>query len=404
MGREQGAMDQSVYGGKPLKIDRMGNPPSVPSLILASIVVVYFLVTSLAMPRRGPADTTLAVGCVALAVLSLYVVGLGWYVRALRVAIWPDRVDATNGFGQTRSLLRTNIKGYWRNRRAGRIFLVPSDGLTKPIGVSAELLDDPLTRTWFEGLPDLNAQDIKAARKQLETDPRLGATDDERQASFAQMSLVARIVNTPGLVFGSWAMFTGYPFNIPVLGAIAVVLCALAAKFYFGSFLSLDTVRADPRPSVWLTFLFCTVTVGMRGLIDNGVLDWTIALECAGAVGLGVSFLLIARNEDLRTNSMQTCFIVLMLIGFSYGAIVTVNRSFDFTQPEIFRVRVEKSRDGKRIAYSIALDQRAGNLAGTEIQVSRALYNSVRPSEIACVSVSKGALGFRYYVASRCGS
>ena len=368
-------MDQVNFGEQPLKVDRLSTIVRVIVVAGCSGIAMLFFSLAAVGLRDGP-DRGGYPGLIAMIAAAIFILGLGWYTFMRRATIWPDRVEYANGFGATSSLLRSSIKGFRHSSKNERLILIPRDEFAKPISVSTGLLKDARTKTWFEGLPDLDAQDLEAAQKELERDARLGATDTERRASIRRMTFAAQIISGAGLVFALWAFVTAWPSNLPVFGAIAVMLSALAAKLIFGSFLTVGGERYDPRPSV-ATVLLCGVAIGLRGMADNHVLDWMTALEWAGGAALGAALLLIVPDERLRSNLSQVPFVLLALIGFFYGTIIIANRTLDTTRPAIFHTWVDNKyvSSGKSTSYHLVLDNWGDHPGGgTDVAVARSFY------------------------------
>jgi hypothetical protein len=396
-------MDQVIYGEKPLKVDRVRAMTwFMLALPIAVGAAVFLAVAVLGNTGHAPGIVELVVVVVA----TIFVLGAGWLAIKQRSTIWPDRIDYENGLGTTRSLLRSGIKGFRHSSKNEKIILIPRDEFAKPITVSAGLLTGAQTKSWFEGIPDLDAQDFEAAQKILESDTRLGATDVERRGKLARITLTTRIVNGAGFLFGFWSLFTSWPYEVPVFGVIVTMLAVLAVKFYFGAFVGVSsgTGRVDPRPTMWPTVWICCFGLGARSLSDNHILDWVMALEWAGVIALGISFFLIMQDERMRTNILPTLFFVLVLVGFSYGVIVTANRVFDHAPPSVFHTWIDEKHvnNGKSTSYEVTLDAWSDQPAGMSIQVPYAFYHSVQLSDVVCVVLSKGALGLRHFRVGHC--
>jgi hypothetical protein len=380
-------------GETPLKVDRLQGLVLAAAIVAAVAVLtgLAFLVLA-AFVLNNPTGELISLPALVAAA------GFAWYRFNACVTVWPDRIESKNGYF-SRSLLRSNVSGYRHRQKGKRIALIPRDEFAKPVVVSRKLIDDPATEKWFEGLPDLDAQDYQAASDALQNDHRLGNTVVEREQRLQMLKKIATRANLLGLVVGVWALFWPEPYEIPVFIAIAAVPTAIVLHFWSRGILSLAASRIDPRPTVLGLLFVPALAVAIHGFANFNSLDAKPEFAWAAGFAIALSVLVFARDEAIQARKLSALFIAIALSFYAYGVIVELNAVFDQSTARVFSVPIADKHviEGKRTAYYIVLAAWGDQPADQETRVSYDFYQSTYVGETVCVHLRSGLFGFRHY-------
>jgi hypothetical protein len=322
------------------------------------------------------------------------------------VTVWPDRIEYANGFTRS-TLLRSAVQGYRRSDRGRKLRLIPSDGSQNSVTVSSELLTDPHTKSWFDGIPDIEARELRAAQVAFAEDPRLGDAVDLRCTHLAQLEKFAKGLDYLGAAIGIWALIWPAPYAIAILSAVATVLLALALKVLSHSLFSLrDDARTDPRPKIGMLFSVPAIAVMARAVTDINLIDWLPVLQWSFCIAAVLAIPILSGEATFRSKPAVTAFLLLLAYGFSCGALAELNRIFDTSQPVSFRTTIRGMHvsSGKSHTYRLTLDGWANRPTGTDVKVSSSFYNALHVGDTVCIYLSTGWLGYRYYDAGYCAS
>ena len=423
-------MDQIVTGDSPLKVERLSGP--LLWLTIAATGGFAFVCLSL-LAWHALHDLPSTMGGLFEAMLLVMAASAAaaiWFTLRRAVTIYGDRIEATNGFSTT-TLQRSEIKGY-RRLPGALISLVPSDEFSKPLRVSAELLDDPLTQNWFARLPDLDARDaqpspyngdkcvdIPADDAPASAPPAETPTDDttpnkapadlapDETPSAGQRDRLKNLTWTTsavGVAIGAWTAFLPVPHAFAVLVDIAVMAGAIGLKLYFGPLISIasDRNHTDPRPSIAGMFIAPAFAIFFRAMWDFQLLDAWPAVWFAGGMALALGIFLVAHDRRLRSSMAIGVFAALAV--FFFGALAEINAIFDVRQPVVYRTSIAGLyvRSGKSTSYEVTLGEWANQPAGHDVTVSREFYSTHVVGEAICVTLSQGWLGLRYYNVGDC--
>ena len=342
-------------------------------------------------------DQARAVINVASAVL-LIGGGIGIWVTLTTVAtLWTDRLELRSGYGY-RVISFAGIAGVRREtRRRNRLMVEFADGGTVKIPPYFET--DPDGQRWLSTIADLDDRDYEQNLDELENDPALGATPDERRETLGKIRVAARIANVVGVAVGLWVWVVATPYAWAIAAAMLVPPAAFLLDRSYHSAFSLGDTKNDPRPSLLNAYLLPVFGLLMRALNDVSMLDRprVIAMACAAAAAL--TALLAWRDPRVRGSLVAIAMIALLTAAYSYGAIVHLDTLLDPSQGTVYPVTVlgKHYTGGKHERYDLDVTAWGPSLSPRQLDVPRQFYDEVQSGDRLCVRLHPGWLQIRWY-------
>jgi hypothetical protein len=394
-------MRDAVPGPVPIKVDR----PSLALRVIGCAGLVAFagsflFIAAYRLPVNAAPRTALFNECF-FAAFALGALAAGWSLLRSAVILWSDRIERINGFS-TRSLTKSDIVGLRIGPRAGNVRLMPRDVGLRPLIISNKFLSDPRSSAWFEGIPDLTAQDAEA----FANDERLGATPEERQRRLAQLIMISRVAVGAGFGLAIWVLFWPRPHDVAVLCAVAAIPVALALKLGSGFLLDvLGDQTDDPRPAISVLIMLPAIAVFIRSMQDFNLLDWKPALQWSLCMTAVLTVPLLINEPSLRKKPYLGLYGVMFLSLYSFGSIAGMNEVLDSSRAHSYRTTIVDMhiQSGKSQSYHLVLGGWNGRPEGDDVRVSYAFYRERQIGELICVYLRDGWLGFRYYNVGECG-
>jgi hypothetical protein len=229
---------------------------------------------------------------------------------------------------------------------------------------------------------------------------------------------IARTLNLAGAVVSVGAFFLQGPF-IPVTVLLAV-LPVMACLLFFQTNGGYDVagMRYDPRSSVSVAFIGCSLALMLRSIKDLPLLSSIPTLLVALAGGLVLTVLIgdVERKrresgkfkfEKQKLSGRLIFFACLLIFTASYffGATVQANALFDRSVPVIYRVVVLRKHvsSGRYAMYwELWLAPWGPRQEAQSEWVAPSLYRSVAPGQSVCVDLHAGALKIPWCAVNEC--
>ena len=329
--------------------------------------------------------------------------GIGIWVTLTTVAtLWPDRLELRSGYGY-HVISFAGIAGVRRQtRRPNRLMVEFADGGSVKVPPYVEA--DPEGQRWLSTIADLDARDYQQNLQELEDDPALGATPDERRETLGKVRFAARIANAVGVVVGLWVWIVPEPYAWAMAAAMIMPAAVFLLDGYFHSAFSLGDTKNNPRPSLLNAYLLPVFGLAMHALSDVATLDGPKVFAMAGAATVALTALLAWRNPRARTSLGALAMFALLSAGYSYGAILQLDTLLDRSQGTVYPATVlgKHYTGGRHERYDLDVTAWGPSLSPRRLEVSRQFYGDVQSGDRICVRVHSGWLQIRWYYPSFC--
>jgi hypothetical protein len=347
-----------------------------------------------------------------LIALGLAISAMGFYavIDTLRskITLGPDAVERVDLRG--RRLLRyDDIAGIRITRPANgtaTLVLFPKDARARKLKIPLMFKTDAAFDAWLEGIPNLDAIDAQAALASVQSDPQFGANPDERTATLNRSRKLSRYANWVATGIMLWCMIYPQPYKLVIVLASLAPIAALIMVRLRPDLFRLEVSRqaAKVMPSIAALYIAPGIALALRVIQDFQVVDWHPAVAAGAAVALAASGAAVLVDRTLRSRPTASIFLLLLMFAYGYGVVVEANGLLDHGKPQVAAVLIDAMHidSGKSTSYRLTLDPWGPYPATNTVDVSRSLYNSVRPGDVVCANLFPGALGMRWYVVTGC--
>ncbi len=348
-------------------------------------------------------DPFLVFMLVAFMALGCYLAGSAIVSRLI---LDGDQIQIQTLF-KTRSATLDEIEGYrtisTRNGSYLQLQLKQGRG-TLTIPHSFDTDED--FSAWLHRLTDLDEQSRQAILNQIEQNPELGSTPDERLAGLSTArtwNIAVSAVAGAALVL---LLFGGPPLH--ALCSVVLILAPALAIFLAHRQPLLYTLfkpRRDPRTDI--TFAFVIGSFGLLFAANNThfvtlrpLLPW-MAL-------IAISVLLAcARFLEGNPQFLGSALALLMISSlYGFGVITQLDFLPGQAPPQSFTAQVtgQHSSHGRSTTYYLDLDPWGPIESRNSISVPWSVYNSTQPGDWICIELHPGALHVPWYQRVPCNS
>jgi hypothetical protein len=327
----------------------------------------------------------------------------------LLVAIFQSATILTADEIERRDLLarrrmrRSDIAGY-RILRPGNSFPTiklqprPSAGRTMTV-----VLYRPNREfwTWFEGVPDLAEEELKAATQAALEDSDFGASIDERRRNLNQLNRIGGYGQAIGLVLLLWVTLAPQPYWLAILVAALAPLAALALVALTGGRFALYSLDARPKVAF---LMYPGLGLTMRAMLDIHLYHFADVLGPGVPTAAAAVLMSWAVDRRLARRAAVLAAFSLAAIAYAYGLVAEADVLLDRTQPAAFTAAVLDKRisHGKHTSYDVTLARWGDRKGDEQVDVGPAPYRRLQVGEPACIWLHPGRLGVRWFRVDAC--
>jgi hypothetical protein len=352
----------------------------------------------------GPASPVLLLPAAALMCFGAYLLAS---VARSKVVLTADAIEV-HGILSVRRLARDAIAGrrlQWANRQQGWL-LCPKDTSAKPLRVaSSTFRADALYDAWINALPDLDAQEARAAEAEIAADPELGATPAERLARLAAGQRLSKAFNIAAIALAVWGFFYPYPYaaallSLAVLPWLTIAVVARSAGLY-----RVGRWRNDVRPVFGPALAAPAVALLLRALTDFGVLDWPRTLLFAALAAVVLCSAVMLSDPATRTRPHGALLWFGVACAYGLGTIVLADSTLDRAPGNEYRVQVlgKHMTHGRSTSYYLTLAPWGPVRQVRSVSVPHRLYSETGVGSAVCIHQGPGSLGIPWYAIRSCG-
>lgn len=258
-------------------------------------------------------------------------------------------------------------------------------------------LDDALIE-WLNSFPNAEAEAEDAQAEALLANPAFGHDKDARQRAINRDRWRLAGLSAVGWAVAIWSFFYPHPYPaclttllaLPATGLILMLLSRgrwTLAEANNGR-LSLGGLAGPPA-----------MMVGLRALLDDGVVDWRGAAVAGGGVALGLLLFILATEGWAKRGVL-----VILAAGcfaYGWGGLVYLNMHFDDAPAKVYTVRVLDMDTGD-YGNPVTVTAWATRPGGNQVDVGNDFYRRLKVGGRFCLSVYPGALGIQWYQYDLC--
>lgn len=341
-----------------------------------------------------------AAGGIIVSIVLFAVAGLfSLYIFKRRVTISDEDIIVSGAFG-TKQAFINDIKGIRSNGKAIFIYRVDGGKITindyDAIGKNAELIQ------WLKSnVRDLDNEDYEEEKAVILQDSDLGFTQDEREAKFKKVSVIALVYSGIAFVLMMVSIFFHQSNLVLSMALLAFPLIGVALMAFSRGLIRLNIKKGSAYPSIFIGLFFACFALIMQSFIDTKILDfskvWTPVI--VGAIILMGILSLIILKQPNQTIKGQIVPVLLISAFFSFGAVQQVNRNFDQATPLVFSATVTNQyiKRGKSTSYHIVITGWGTHQEEDDVTVSSDFYDQVPIGSKVKVNLKQGKLHIPWY-------
>jgi hypothetical protein len=354
----------------------------------------------------GSSSAFLAAFDICCLVFAFYLIA---FAARARLVLTSDEIRVTGAFA-TRTMGREEILGYrtYKPRNTPtNLILVAREESPRNVRVSGMFRKNAVIQEWLGGLPDLDASDVESARKELESNPALGATPDERARSIQQDRRILRWLGAAAAVgwLGGWILPSSVRICDLVLLAVPWTALYISARSRGVIGIGIRSRKQVPELDVTAVFLLPQLILSIRNLGETEVtlIGWRESLALAILFGAILTFAAWKTVGAPRGQGLWV-FLLLLSIGHGYATVKTADVLLDRAQPAVYRTVVVGKRvsQGKTTSYWLHLAPWGPRKAGDRVEVSKGFHDARALGDTVCVDLHQGALMIPWYSVSSC--
>lgn len=332
-----------------------------------------------------------------LSILMMGVIVVGLYDTIKGKVIIGENKLYKTGFPK-RELAFDEIKGY---RQEGYyIFIEPHSKQQKKIIAHIFIERKKEFLAWLSAnYSDLNELAAQEERNEILDSNKFGSSIEERIVNIQKIKKRTNLLNGIAVIAALWMMFPD-PNNYCVWVCIAAFIALIVTQKRYRNIVKLNPKNDSPYP----TIIFGLFAVSSAMML-NGI--WFNLLQYIWLPFIGLTAVLMTiilwKNEELTFKENSDYFVIAILLmltaAFSYGAIVTLNCTFDNSTPTTHRADVlgRRGSSGTVPIYYVELSEWGNQADFNKVLIGKKIYNSLAYRDEVIVHLKSGALGIDWF-------
>jgi hypothetical protein len=328
------------------------------------------------------------------------------YVLRANLTLRQGEVEL-NELTSNRTMRHDEILGYRTgkvNQGPDFLILYPRDKDKKKLRIPTMFAFDSTFHDWIGSFPNLDERDAEGAKEEIENNPELGMTVEERAASAQQARVVCRGLSVLSGICCLWAWIYPYPYELAVLSLVILPWIAIYVTARYKGVVVINQKRGDRHPTAIFAFLFPSLVLPLRVIPDMVPVVWQRPVLLGAMVAVMLTY--AAYRADRATQKQPVIALVLFLlaIGYGYGTVMEANALLDRTPGKVYLTMVERKyvSTGKSASYHLVLAPWGPMERGDNVTVTRQFYQASSEGAPVCVMLRSGAVGVPWYRVRRC--
>ncbi len=315
-----------------------------------------------------------------------------------RLTLYEDRFEY-RGLVATRRVARQDIvrTANVRHQTTGMsLTVVLKSGRKVKIGCPGRA--DEVFARWFDAFPNAQAEAEEAQGEALLANPAFGPDEAVRPAAILRDHRWLTWLSRAGWAAGMWGLIYPWPYPVCLMTLLALPAAAYGLVILSRGRWSLGDAK-DGRLGIDGLAGLPAMGVGLRAMLDDGVVDWILAAVAGGVVALGLLLLVLAVEHRLKWGQMA----VMMAVCYAYGwgGLIYLNMHFDNAPAKTYPVRVLSLETGEH-GNPVKVTAWASRPSGNTVTVGDRDYRELKVGGTMCIFVFPGAARIPWYQYGPC--
>jgi hypothetical protein len=332
----------------------------------------------------------------AVALTFLFVLFLV-YLLTYKVSIYEDTLGISKIRGERRVSL-ASITGYRYVPKSG--FVLYTMESKRKIVITEYIGKQDKFAQWLSaGYKDLDAEEAMEEAQELfqENENVLGR--ESKVDFFNKVKSFCKLLNILGMIFFAWLTFVPIYYKVAVCLNVSIVLFAFLTALIFRRYINIDTKRNSVKPSILWAFIFPSIGLGVRPLLDFNIIYSSKLWIYTTILAIVMIMLFFVRSKEYLKNKFLIVLIPIVIFGYSYGVVIEANCLLDRALSEQYdAVVIDKSiSSGKVTEYYLTVGHWGPLLKDNDVSVSKELFDNVEVDGIIQMYILPGWLGIPWF-------
>lgn len=338
---------------------------------------------------------------ISIGMLTLMVFGL-IDVYKCRLIIQEDRL-VSNGVFKSKNLKFDEIKGYTVNEQY--IFVEPNTKEKKRIKISQYIGGYNEILLWLsKNYLDLNIVNEQVEELEILNNESIGWSKENREEKLSNARKISKIINWLGGLSFAWTLFYPQPYDYAVLSAFIIPIVALIAVKLSRGLIRIDKKDGSAYPSTIFAFIFPSLGLMLRSLLDYDIFDYSNVWIKAVLVTVAFLFILLFNQKEITFKKKQDYLtvssLIMFLLAYGFGAVIYLNCNLDKSEPQHYTATILDKRisSGKHTSYYLKLTAWGQQKEIDEVSVGKGLYNRVDIDNEINIYFRNGKLDIPWFI------
>jgi hypothetical protein len=371
------------------------------AVICAALAGVYFALTG-AMHILGAVFVSMLLIVLASTAVWALVEMFTW-----RVTFMSDTIEASS-YWRTRRLRRDEIKGcrFAGSSHGGRVIvLVPNASDRKKISLALRYVGkDAVFFAWFDGLRNLDAEDLQNSINEIAANAAFGATPKHRLRHLGRARKLAWALDIATFAAIAWCFVAPRPYALLIATLAAIPVLAFILVVLSRGLFRIDARRTEAHANLGTVFALPGCALLARMLLDLDMVNWIPAVVAAVVGGIVLVAIMALVDRSMRARPWALLGCSLLAGAYSLGLAGEANALLDHPQLSVFRSQVMDKyvTSGKATRYHLRLAPWGPREEPSDVTVPHTLYDRLLPGNLACVLLHQGAFGMPWFIVVDC--
>lgn len=332
---------------------------------------------------------------------------VGIYLLAMalrsRLTIEGTRIEMRGVFGE-KSADRSEVEGFRTiNTRNGTYWRLELKQGRGHINIMQWFLSDEL-KAWFEPVIDLDEQDSTEVLTEIEQNPELGATPEDRLAALKgatrwNIGLSAIAVVAAVVAFAGTAQW-----QLPAAGVLALTPLAVLYQLNREPLLfALGKARRDPRTDLSLALFVAVIglflVIVQTQFVSKIPMLPSMAVATLAFIGC---FYMLGRKGPLTRGFHGV--VLMCAFFFGMGLIAACDTLLDHAKPAPYAAQVvaKHTSSGRSTTYYLDFAAWGPFDGANKVSVPSSVYQAAEPGDTVCFDVYPGVLHAAWFERAAC--
>lgn len=211
---------------------------------------------------------------------------------------------------------------------------------------------------------------------------------------------VVKVVNVMAFIAMLWAWLYPEPYEVVIIVNILFMVFAVFVSIRFKAAVNVYSDKKE-IPQLFV-LLWPTFGLVIRSMMDCNLLYTTGAWVCLGILAILMALFIYLNTNEYLKKKWLAVFLPLLCFGAVYGAVITTDYTFDFSQPKQYRTIIVDKRidDGKTTSFHLTLEPWGDVKGQKDAIVSESFYNRKQIGQSIYVYEMNGLWGIHWYYPS----